>query len=91
MKTRHVTYLAFAFVLGISPSLEADQPANVKESFNVVDHGATESAATIHAPVGTPIHNGEYLRTGMKSRAALELANQTITRLGANTIFNYSV
>ena len=90
VKTRHVTYLAFAFVLGIGPSLEADQAAKVTEAVNVVEHGSKESATT-PATIGTPVHDGEYLETGVKSRAEMLLPTASITRLGANTIFNYSV
>jgi len=90
MKTRHNSYLAIAFVLGISPSLEADQPAKVTEAVNVVEHGSKESATT-PATIGTPVHDGEYLKTGTKSRAEMLLPTASIARLGANTIFNYSV
>ena len=90
MKTRRVAYLAFAFVLGIGPSLEADQAAKVTEAVNVVEHGSKESATT-PATVGTPVRDGEYLETGVKSRAEILLPTASITRLGANTIFNYSV
>jgi hypothetical protein len=50
-----------------------------------------QTADTAPAKTGTRLQDGEYLKTGVKSRAELELANQSITRLGANTIFNYSV
>ena len=42
------------------------------------------------AKVGTTLQDGEYLKTGAKSRAELDLANQSVTRVGANTIFNYT-
>jgi len=90
MKTRHVTYLALAFVLGTGPSLQADPAARVTEAVNVVDHGSKESATT-PATVGTSVHDGEYLETGKQSRAEMLLPTASITRLGANTIFNYSV
>jgi len=90
MKTRRVTYLAVAFVLGISLSMKADQPAKVTEAVNLVEHGSKESVTT-PATVGTPVHDGEYLKTGVKSRAEMLLPTASITRLGANTIFNYSV
>lgn len=89
MKTRRITYLAVAFALGIGPSLEADQPAKVTEAVNVVEHGSNESATT-PATVGTSVHDGEYLKTGSKSRAEMLLPTASITRLGSNTIFNYS-
>lgn len=65
--------------------------AKVTEVVNQVDHGMSQSTSTTPAKVGTLLNNGEYLKTGAKSRAELALANATVTRLGANTIFNYSV
>jgi hypothetical protein len=85
--------IAFALALvvaGISPLL-ADQAATVTEAVNDVSHGSSESAITAPAKSGTVIQDGEYLKTGTQSRAELTLANQSITRLGSNTILNYSV
>jgi len=91
VKNKFLTrYLALLFVLGIGSSLAAGQTAKVTEAVNVVEHGFKESATT-PATVGTPVHDGEYLETGGQSRAALLLPTASITRLGANTIFNYSV
>jgi FecR protein len=66
------------------------EPAKVTEAVNKVEHGATPSAGT-PATTGTLIHDGEYVRTEVKSRAELQLPTTAITRLGSNTIFNYSV
>jgi len=82
--------LAILF-LGIGGSFAADPAATVTEAVNQVNHGSSSSSETKPAPVGTHLQDGEYLKTGVKSRAELELANQDVTRLGANTIFNYSV
>jgi hypothetical protein len=68
----------------------ADSSATVTEAVNQVTHGSLESTKSFPAPTGTHLPLGEYLKTGEKSRAELELANLSITRLGANTIFNYS-
>ncbi len=68
----------------------ADSAAKVTEAVNEVDHGMSQSSDTAPAKVGTTIQSGEYLKTGANSRAELALANATITRLGANTIFNYT-
>lgn len=84
-------YLLAIFVAGISPLAAADSAAKVTEAVNQVDHGSSQTAGTTAAKVGTVLQDGEYLKTGVKSRAELELADQSITRLGANTIFNYSV
>jgi hypothetical protein len=69
--------------------LRADQAATVTEAVNIVDHG-TKDAVTTRAEKGTNVYNGEYLKTGVESRAELQLPSTSITRLGANTIFNYS-
>jgi mannose-6-phosphate isomerase-like protein (cupin superfamily) len=87
--------LCFQLLVGLSlttaQSLMADSAATVTEAVNVVDHGTTQSTDTTPAKVGTTLHNGEYLKTGAQSRAELTLANQSVTRVGANTIFDYSV
>ena len=73
------------------PSLAlADSAATVTEAVNQVTYGSTQAAATTPAKAGTKLQDGQFLETGVKSRAELQLANQTVTRLGANTIFNYS-
>jgi mannose-6-phosphate isomerase-like protein (cupin superfamily) len=79
------------FVVGISPVVAADSAATVTEAVNQVTHGSSQTADTSPAKAGTRLQDGEYLKTGVKSRAEIELATQSITRLGANTIFNYSV
>jgi len=73
------------FVATICP-LMADSTAKVTEAVNDVQHGSVQASVTSPAQTGTVIQDGEYLKTGVKSRAELELANQSITRLGANTI-----
>ncbi len=90
MKTVLVLLVAMA-VTGLIPLPAADTSATVTEAVNEVSHGSAQASATSPAKSGTRIQDGEYLKTGVKSRAELSLANQSITRLGANTIFNYSV
>jgi hypothetical protein len=41
------------------------------------------------AAVNDPINEGSAVRTGNESRAELTFADQTITRLGANTVFSF--
>jgi hypothetical protein len=79
------------FVLGIGRSLAADSSATVTEAFEQVEHGSSQTANAEPAKQGTRIADGEYLKTGVKSRAELQLPDLTITRMGANTIFNYTV
>ena len=89
MKNSLPGLLATLFLGGIAPLLAADS-AKVTAAFNQVTHGSLQAADTYPAKAGTVLQDGEYLKTGVKSRAELELSNQSITRLGANTIFNYS-
>ena len=91
MKKSPVASLITVLVLCSTPLLAADQAATVTQSYNQVNHGSAQSTQAYPAKVGTQIHDGEYVKTGASSRAELQLSNQTITRLGANTIFNYSL
>jgi hypothetical protein len=89
VKKRNFIHLA-VMLLATTPAFAGGKGATVTEAVNQVDHGMTQSSDTQPAKIGTMLGDGEYLKTGVKSRAELELANQSITRLGANTIFNYS-
>jgi hypothetical protein len=78
------------FCMGISPVVAANSEATVTEAVNEVTSGSSGTAATAPAKTGTHLADGQYLKTGVKSRAELQLGDLSITRLGANTIFNYS-
>jgi mannose-6-phosphate isomerase-like protein (cupin superfamily) len=88
MKTTHAAFLALTFILASVPVLQADQGAKVTESVNDVTHGSNGSHTP--APTGTVVRDGEMVETGTSSRAEMKLPSTSITRLGANTIFNYS-
>jgi hypothetical protein len=47
------------------------------------------AAGTRPAAVNDAVREGEAVRTGGESRAELTFTDQTITRLGANTVFSY--
>jgi hypothetical protein len=85
------THALAGLLIATTQSFAADSAATVTEAVNHVDYGASQSTDTNPAKVGTVLHNGEYLKTGTQSRAELKLANQTVTRVGSDTIFNYSV
>lgn len=85
-----IRYLLPALMVATCCPLLADSAATVTEAVNQVSHGSSKAAETSQAQVGTKLQDGEYLKTGVKSRAELQLANASITRLGANTIFDYS-
>ena len=59
------------------------------EVVNQVDYGAKSSGKS-PASVGTEVRDGQFLETESQSRAALLLPTTSITRLGSNTVFNYS-
>jgi FecR protein len=84
-----VLFLAAAGVEVTMSVLHAEQPAQITEAVNKVEHGSKE-ALTTPATKGTEVYNGEYVKTLEQSRAELLLPTTSITRLGANTIFNYS-
>jgi hypothetical protein len=88
MKTRYVPHLALAGLLGVSVLLRADPAAKVTEKVNDVQFGSGSERSP--ASVGTAVNAGEYLETGSQSRAELLLPTTSITRMGSNTIFNYS-
>ena len=90
MKNKGVFLLASAMTMAIWSPVLADQSATVTLAFNTVDYGSKVDA-TNPATKGTLIHNGEYLSTKSSSRAELQLPSGSITRLGANTSFNYLV
>ena len=48
-----------------------------------------EQAAPRPATVNDPVRDGTAVRTGVQSRSELTFTDQTITRLGANTIFSF--
>ena len=69
----------------------ADTSATVTEAHDEVTRGSAQGTKSEPAPVGTHVADGEYLKTGAKARAELQFPDLTITRMGANTIFNYSL
>jgi hypothetical protein len=88
--TRALSNVIAFLALGSLPLAAAETAATVTEAVNQVSHGTSQTAGTAPATKGTQLQTGEFLETGVKSRAELQLADQTITRLGANTVFNYS-
>ena len=49
----------------------------------------TSRAAARPAALNDAVHEGTAVRTGSESRAELTFADQTLTRLGANTVFSF--
>jgi len=94
MKTRipsssFVAAIGLAAVLVVSVLLAAEHKnARVTEVIRDV-HLLAAKAAARPAVVNDAVNEGTAVRTGADSRAELTFADQTITRLGANTVFSF--
>src|SRR5437667_5882119 len=74
----------------VSLLFAADQKqANVTEVIHDVRLLAGQTAAR-PAAVNDTVREGTAVRTGTESRAELTFTDQTLTRLGANTVFSFS-
>jgi hypothetical protein len=86
-------YLASLLGVGIAasaihPVLAAEhKEARVTQKVNDVRVLAANTASR-PAAVNENVHQGNAVRTGTESRAELMFVDQTIARLGANTVFN---
>jgi hypothetical protein len=93
MKTRiasssFVVAIGLAAVLIVSALFAAEhRNARVTEVIRDV-HLLAAKAAARPAAVNDAVNEGTAVRTGADSRAELTFADQTITRLGANTVFS---
>jgi len=91
MKTSHVICTALVCLLGITRAASAGQAATVTQVSHVVKYGPHESSHLSPAVENMLLPDGDLISTGGKpSLAELQLPTQSITRLGANTTFNYS-
>lgn len=90
MKKITLAFISLIGAVGALPAVAAEHGAVVTEAVNQVTHGPSQSVDSAPAPTGTVLQDGEYLKTGGESLAEMKLPNQTVTRLGSNTIFNYS-
>lgn len=81
------TGLALFFVVTVMFAAERKH-ARVTEVIREV-HLLAGQAAARPAAVNDAVNEGTAVRTGGESRAELTFADQTITRLGANTVFSF--
>src|SRR6266403_220708 len=96
MKTRipNSTLIATVSLIAVVFSIvrfvfAADQKqARVTEVIRDV-HLLASKAASRPAVVNDTVHEGTAVRTGTDSRAELTFLDQTLTRLGANTVFSF--
>ena len=82
-------WTAQIFLLMFAGSLHA---ASTEGAFLEVKNEVTLKAKTGEeraTRVEDPIHRGDTVRTGKKSRAEIELSDKAIVRLGAHTIFSF--
>ena len=88
MKTRSlwaVMLAGFAFSLHAAPLTEITFTEVVKD-VNVV---ASDTKSTTPAQVSAPFKAPDLVRTGPESRAELTAPDQTITRVGADSVFSF--
>ena len=80
--------LALAFTIGRFIFAADQKQARLTEVIRDV-HLLSAKAAARPATVNETVHEGNSVRTGTDSRAELLFLDQTLTRLGANTIFSF--
>jgi hypothetical protein len=82
-----VILLAAVFAIGRFVFAANQKQARVTEVVREVNVLGAQAAAR-PAVVNETVHEGSAVRTGNQSRAELMFVDQTITRLGANTVFS---
>src|SRR6202140_559940 len=81
-------FVSTLFVIGPASGADLSQ-AVVKEKVNMVTLAPSLTGEARSAGPGAVIHDKNVVRTGTGSRAALEFADLTIARLGANALFTF--
>jgi FecR protein len=85
-----IILIAAAFAIARLVFAADHKQARVTEVIRDV-HVLTPQRAAHPAVVNETVHEGNAVRTGTDSRSELQFADQTITRLGANTVFSFGV
>lgn len=88
MKTAHWVSWCFAS-LSISASAADLSESTFTQVINDVSVVSPATKTTVKAVVSTVLRSPELVRTGPNSRAELKAQDQTLTRIGANTIFAF--
>ena len=65
------------------------EKASVTEAVNTVSYQSDATSAQKPAPPGTTIYPSNIVRTGVASRAELQFNDNTITRMGSNSVFSF--
>ncbi|HMJ88923.1 MAG TPA: FecR domain-containing protein [Candidatus Acidoferrum sp.] len=86
MKRNALLAAAFCIALGVSAAeLRESTIVQVVNEVKLIPANAAEKEARANDAVRAP----DKVRTGAKSRAELQAADKTLTRLGANTVFSF--
>jgi hypothetical protein len=84
-----VTSLAFALASGLPNKVSADELKEAKVTQVIQDVRVLPSNASPRpAAVNDNVRQGTAVQTGVQSRSELTFKDQTMTRLGENTIFS---
>ena len=95
MKTIQLCNAAiFSAIFGVAAVPLSGQAANlskavITQKVNKVTLAESATAAPQAVGAGAVVKDDNIVRTGAQSRAELEFADKTLTRLGANTIFSF--
>jgi mannose-6-phosphate isomerase-like protein (cupin superfamily) len=90
---KHVLYsvLGFALILGLVQLVAAPQKKEARVTQVIKDVRLLASkGAPRPATLNDNVQEGTAVRTGSDSRAELTFSDETLTRLGANTVFSFS-
>src|SRR5438309_1364526 len=85
-----ISLAAVIFAIGRFVFAAESKQARVTEVIHEVRLLAAQNAAR-PAAVNDTVREGTAVRTGTDSRAELTFSDQTLTRLGANTVFSFGV
>ena len=84
-----IAALAFALAGGLTNRVSADELKEAKVTQVIQDVRVVPSNASARpAAVNDHVRQGTAVQTGVQSRSELTFKDQTITRLGENTIFS---
>ena len=84
-----ISLIAVVFAIGRFLFAAEQKQARVTEVVRDVKLLAAQNASRT-AAVNETVHEGTAVRTGTESRAELTFPDQTLARLGANTVFSFS-
>jgi mannose-6-phosphate isomerase-like protein (cupin superfamily) len=90
MKNWFVFVLILFFAIGVSKFLAAPSQKEARVTIVVKDVRLLNAKAARPAAVNDNVNEGTGVRTGQESRAELTFTDQTLARLGENSVFTFS-